>query len=84
MIALSTPHTHTLISKREEEGEKATQMTRSQTRAKSSKVSKTWSPKIWATTQHKQAKMTSPQEEAEVGSTPLAREPSQNRAKRQQ
>jgi hypothetical protein len=44
-------------------------MTRDQTKAKnkSSKLRKYWSLKIWAMTQHDQAKIASPQEEAENG-----------------
>jgi hypothetical protein len=58
-------------------------MTRShiKTKCKSSKVSKACSPKIWATVQHNQAKMASPQEKVEKGSTPLARNQSQIRSK---
>jgi hypothetical protein len=68
--------TNTQINKKEgSKKKKLTQMTRSQTEAKckSSRVSKAWSLKKWATTQHNQARMASPQEKTKMGSTPLAR-----------
>jgi hypothetical protein len=44
-------------------------------------MNKAWSPKIWAMAQHNQVNMASTQEEVEMGSTPLARNQIQIKAK---
>jgi hypothetical protein len=61
MSALSTPRHEQLEQKKKKKNKKnkeLTQMTKSQRKAKtgSFEMSKTWSPKTWATTRHNQVK----------------------------